>query len=90
MQVLESLAKAYGFSLETPWQDLPGEVRLVILHGTGGKPVAADLQGRAQGIYVNKAFEGVHLTNQQNEIARRSSRKSTSGWASSTMSASII
>src|SRR3546814_19370556 len=40
MQVLESLGKAYGFSLETPWQELSGEVQLVILYGSGGKPAA--------------------------------------------------
>ena len=39
MQVLESLGKAYGFDLTTPWQDLPGEVQLIILYGSGGKPV---------------------------------------------------
>src|ERR1700750_1457277 len=39
MQVLGSLAREFGFSLDTPWQDLPGEIQLIILHGTGGKPV---------------------------------------------------
>ena len=33
MQVLGSLAREFGFSLDTPWRDLPGEVRLIILHG---------------------------------------------------------
>jgi excinuclease ABC subunit A len=59
MQVLESLAKAYGFSLETPWQDLPGEVRLIILHGTGGKPVQLTFKDGRKEYSVNKAFEGV-------------------------------
>ena len=36
MQVLNSLAAAYDFNLTTPWRDLPGEVKLIILHGTGG------------------------------------------------------
>lgn len=39
MQVLGSLAKEFGFSLETPWQDLSPEVKIIILHGTAGKPV---------------------------------------------------
>ncbi|MEY4721461.1 MAG: hypothetical protein RIQ46_1186 [Pseudomonadota bacterium] len=39
MQVLSRLAAEFGFSLETPWQDLPGEVRLVILYGTGAPAV---------------------------------------------------
>jgi len=59
MQVLGSLAKEYGFSLDTPWQDLPGEVKLIILHGTGGKPVTLTFQDGKKTYSVNKAFEGV-------------------------------
>ncbi len=59
MQVLASLAAAYGFSLDTPWADLPGEVKLVILHGTGGKPVTLTFQDGRKSYSVNKAFEGV-------------------------------
>ncbi len=59
MQVLASLAKEFAFSLETPWQDLPGEVRLVILHGTGGKAVPLTFQDGRKSYTVNKAFEGV-------------------------------
>ena len=59
MQVLESLAKAYDFDLTTPWSELAPDQRQIILHGTGGMPVALDLQGRAQSYTVNKAFEGV-------------------------------
>ena len=39
MQVLSSLAKHFGFDLTTPWQDLPKEVRIVVLYGTAGAPV---------------------------------------------------
>ncbi|MCW2388866.1 excinuclease ABC subunit A [Sphingobium sp. B11D3B] len=59
MQVLASLAKAYGFSLETPWSELPGEVRLIILHGTGGKPVTLTFQDGRKSYSVSKPFEGV-------------------------------
>ncbi len=59
MQVLDSLAREFGFSLETPWQDLPGEVRLIILHGTGGKPVTLRFQDGRKSYEVKKAFEGV-------------------------------
>lgn len=59
MQVLASLAAEFGFSLETPWQDLPGEVRLIILHGTGGKPVALTFQDGRKAYTVRKPFEGV-------------------------------
>ncbi|WP_017670961.1 excinuclease ABC subunit UvrA [Blastomonas sp. AAP53] len=59
MQVLSSLGREFGFSLETPWQDLPGEVRLIILHGTGGKPVTLRFQDGRKSYEVKKAFEGV-------------------------------
>jgi len=59
MQVLASLAKAYGFSLDVAWQDLPGEVQLIILYGTGGKKVALTFKDGRKEYTVEKAFEGV-------------------------------
>ena len=59
MQVLGSLAKHFGFSLETPWQDLPGEVQLIILYGTGGKKVPLTFIDGRKSYTVEKAFEGV-------------------------------
>ncbi|BBD98136.1 excinuclease ABC subunit UvrA [Sphingobium amiense] len=59
MQVLGSLAREYGFSLDTPWQELPGEVQLIILHGTGGRPVTLRFQDGRKSYEVKKPFEGV-------------------------------
>jgi len=59
MQVLGSLAKEFGFDLETPWQDLSGEVKVVILHGTGGKAVPLTFIDGRKSYTVTKAFEGV-------------------------------
>ena len=59
MQVLGSLAREFGFSLDTPWKDLPGEVKLVILHGTGGKPVTLTFVDGKKSYDVHKPFEGV-------------------------------
>ena len=59
MQVLASLAAEFGFSLATPWADLPVEVRLIILHGTGGKPVPLTFIDGKKSYTVKKAFEGV-------------------------------
>jgi len=59
MQVLSSLAKEFGFDLTTPWQDLPGEVRLIILHGTGGKAVPLTFMDGRKSYTVKKPFEGV-------------------------------
>ena len=59
MQVLASLAGHFGFTLETPWDKLPGEVKLVILYGTGGKPVPLTFIDGRKSYTVSKAFEGV-------------------------------
>ena len=59
MQVLASLAKAYGFNLTTPWKDLEPDQKLIILHGTGGMPVPLTFKDGRREYTVNKAFEGV-------------------------------
>jgi excinuclease ABC subunit A len=59
MQVLASLAAEYGFGLSTPWQELPGEVQLIILFGTGGKAVPLTFVDGKKSYTVRKAFEGV-------------------------------
>jgi len=59
MQVLGSLAREFGFDLATPWADLPGEIRLIILHGTGGRPVNLTFQDGRKSYTVKKAVEGV-------------------------------
>ncbi|MBN8816576.1 MAG: excinuclease ABC subunit UvrA [Sphingomonas sp.] len=59
MQVLGSLAREFGFSLDTKWEDLSGEVKLIILHGTGGKPVTLTFVDGRKSYDVRKPFEGV-------------------------------
>jgi excinuclease ABC subunit A len=59
MQVLSSLAKAYDFNLETPWNELQPDQRLIILHGTGGMPVELTFKDGRKEYTVRKAFEGV-------------------------------
>jgi excinuclease ABC subunit A len=59
MQVLASLAKAYGFDLTTPWAELEPDQKLIILHGTGGMPVPLTFKDGRREYTVNKAFEGV-------------------------------
>jgi excinuclease ABC subunit A len=39
-RVMYSLAKALGFSLDTPWRDLPEKVRAAILYGIDPKKIA--------------------------------------------------
>ncbi len=59
MQVLGSLARELGFSLETPWKDLPEEIHYAILHGTRGKPVTLTFVDGRKSYDVRKPFEGV-------------------------------
>jgi excinuclease ABC subunit A len=59
MQVLTSLAKAYDFTLETPWNELERDQREIILHGTGGLPVELTFKDGRKEYKVTKPFEGV-------------------------------
>ncbi len=36
-QLIQSLARHYGFDIETPWTELPEQVRHVLLHGSGSE-----------------------------------------------------
>ncbi|WP_347092832.1 excinuclease ABC subunit UvrA [Sphingomonas parapaucimobilis] len=59
MQVLGSLAREFGFSLETPWKDLDPSVHQAILHGTKGKAVTLTFVDGKKSYDVKKPFEGV-------------------------------
>jgi excinuclease ABC subunit A len=59
MQVLQSLGKAYDFDLITPWNELAPDQQMIILHGTGGMPVALTFRDGRKSYTVNKPFEGV-------------------------------
>jgi excinuclease ABC subunit A len=37
--LLESLAKHYGFDIETPFEDLPRRIRQILLHGSGDEVI---------------------------------------------------
>lgn len=56
---LEALAKEYGFSLATPFQDYPAEIHDLLWNGTEGRRVEVHYTGRhGSGVY-NIAFEGL-------------------------------
>jgi len=59
MQVLGSLAREFGFELETPWQDLGPEIHDIILNGTKGRPVTLRFVDGRKSYEVRKAFDGV-------------------------------
>ena len=57
--LLEALAEEYAFSLDTPWRELPSEIREVLLSGTNGREVKVHYKGqRGEGIYP-VAFQGL-------------------------------
>ena len=50
--LLEALAGEYHFSLDTPWKELPSEIRDIIVYGTNGKEVKVYYKGqRGEGVY---------------------------------------
>ncbi len=57
--LLTALAKHYNFSLDTPYCDLPEDIRHMLIHGTGGVSVKVHYTGqRGTGVY-DVAFEGL-------------------------------
>jgi excinuclease ABC subunit A len=59
MRMTQTLAKELGFSLETPWCELPEAVRHVILHGSGEKEMTFELSGKRSSYSWRGSYEGV-------------------------------
>ena len=57
--ILQALSREYKFSLDTPFEKLPEQVKKILIHGTGGKEVIVHYKGqRGEGNYP-VAFEGL-------------------------------
>ncbi len=57
--ILDALAKEYHFSLDTPFEEYPEEIRHVLIYGTDGREVKVHYKGqRGEGVY-DVAFEGL-------------------------------
>lgn len=57
--LFDALAEKYGFSLETPFRELPKEIRDIIFYGTGGEKLRITYTNyRGSGTY-DYAFEGI-------------------------------
>ena len=57
--LLNALAEEYGFSLDTPFQDYPENIRNMLIYGTGSREVLVHYSGqRGSGIYP-VVFEGL-------------------------------
>ena len=55
----DALSKKYRFSLSTSWDELPGEVKEVVLYGTGGEKLELHYdQPRGKGV-LYQPFEGI-------------------------------
>ena len=49
---LRALSEGYGFSLETPYRDLPKEIRHMLIHGGDGRILKVHYKGqRGEGVY---------------------------------------
>jgi excinuclease ABC subunit A len=59
-QMLQGLAEHYGFDIETPFGELPEQVREAVLHGSGSTPIRFTYTGERGRSYVREhPFEGV-------------------------------
>ncbi|QHC34613.1 excinuclease ABC subunit UvrA [Komagataeibacter xylinus] len=70
-QTLASIAKHYGVSMDTPWEDLPEGVRDVILEG-GRDPIEFTYRDDRRAYSLTKPFEGV-VTNLRRRMAETDS-----------------
>lgn len=75
--VLDALAKEYGFNLDTPYQDLPENIRHMLMHGTDGRSVQVHYRGqRGVGVY-DVVFEGIikNVERRYRETASENTKK---------------
>ena len=63
----KALAKAYNFSVDVPWQDLPKEVKDIILYGNNGEVLDVKYESTNTTFGFHNSFEGVI-----NNLLRRS------------------
>jgi excinuclease ABC subunit A len=59
MQTLDSLARHYKFSVNTPWRDLPEKAQKAILYGSGNEAVTMSYDDGLRSYRTTKPFEGV-------------------------------
>ncbi|RJF87311.1 excinuclease ABC subunit UvrA [Oleomonas cavernae] len=58
-QTLDSLAKAFKFSLNKPWRELPEKVRDLLLNGSGREAITMTYEDGSRRFQTTKPFEGV-------------------------------
>lgn len=66
-QMLTSLAKHYGFNVESPFEELPKKIQHIILHGSGKEEIEFQyMNDRGDVVLRRHSFEGI-----LNNMARR-------------------
>jgi excinuclease ABC subunit A len=74
VQTLQSLARHFKISMQTPWRELDEDVRDTILFGSKGKPIEMKYDDGHRSYTTNRAFEGV-ITNMERRF-----RETDSAW----------
>ena len=59
LRMIETLAKAMGFSLRTPWNRLSAKARAVILQGSGEQELEFEFKGKKSSYKWEGKYEGV-------------------------------
>jgi len=59
MKMVETISKAMGFSLSTPWKRLPAEAKRIILHGSGDEELSFSFTGKKSSYSWTGKYEGV-------------------------------
>jgi excinuclease ABC subunit A len=82
--ILRSLAKQYGFSLDTPWKKLAKKARELVLHGTGKDEVQVAHKTEKGEYRWKSAFEGVigNLSRRYRETQSQEIREWIEGYMS--------
>jgi len=57
--IFRSLAEEYGFSMDTPYKDLPEDIKNILMHGTGGRQINVPYISHGQTKQYSYAFEGI-------------------------------
>lgn len=56
---LDAMMKRYHFDMDTPYEELPDEVKHALLYGTNGEKLRVEYDGMGGSGYYSAAFEGI-------------------------------
>jgi excinuclease ABC subunit A len=86
LTLLAALGRALGFDLDTPFAELPGDVKKAILEGTGTREVEFVHERDGRAYKFNRPFEGVLalLEKRRREAKENGDEEDLSGYLAST------